>query len=71
MEIFRLYLLDPRTGGIDGFEEISSSSDAGAIAFVEALAHDVPTELWLGSRKVGRFDPPVAAPAGEPVACPA
>jgi len=31
----------------------------------------VATELWLGSRKVGRFDPPLPAPAAEPVACPA
>jgi hypothetical protein len=71
MQIYRLYLLNPRTGGIDGFEEISSSDDAGAIALVEALALDTPTELWLGSRKVGRFDPPIVVPVGEPVACPA
>ena len=57
MPIYRLYLLNPRTDGIDGFEEISSSDDAGAIALVDSLGLNVPTELWLGSRKVGRFGP--------------
>jgi hypothetical protein len=71
MQIYRLYLLNPRTGGIDGFEEISAADDSGAAALVDRLAHNVPTELWVGSRKVGRYDPPVRKPAGEPIACPA
>jgi len=69
MEIYRLYLLNPRTGGIDGFEDISSADDAGAIALAATLAPDVPTELWLGSRKVGRFDPPLPVPASDLVTC--
>jgi hypothetical protein len=71
MPIYRLYLLNPQTGRIDGFEEISSSDDAGAILLVEALAHTMPTELWVGSRKVGRFDPPLRAPPAELIAAPA
>lgn len=71
MQIYRLYLLNPRTGGIDGFEEISAADDADAATLVDRLAHKVPTELWVGSRKVGRYDPPLQAPAGVPMACPA
>jgi hypothetical protein len=71
MQIYRLYLLNPQTGGIDGFEEISAADDARAVAFVDRRAHNVPTELWVGSRKVGRYEPLLQAPAGEPVACPA
>ena len=68
MPIYRLYLLNPQTDGIDGFEEISSHDDAGAIALVGNLAHKVPTELWLGSRKVGRFGPPLKTTPAEPLA---
>jgi len=72
MQIYRLYLLNPQTGGIDGFEEISAADDTGAVALVDRLACAVPTELWVGSRKVGRYDPPLLqALAGEPMACPA
>ena len=55
MPIYRMYLLNPRSGGIDGFEEISSSDDAGAMRLAAALGHDGPRELWIGSRQIGRF----------------
>lgn len=71
MPIYRLYLLNPQTGGIDGFEEISASDDSGATSLVSDLAHTVPTEPWLGSRKVGRFDPPLRAAPAELIAAPA
>jgi hypothetical protein len=63
MPIYRLYLLDPRSGHIDGFEEVSSADDVGAICLVNDRTLSVPAELWLGSRKVARFDaPPQPAP---------
>ena len=71
MPIYRLYLLNPESDGIDGFEEISAADDRRAATLVDGLAHKVPTELWLGSRKIGRFDPPLQAPEGEPLTCPA
>jgi hypothetical protein len=71
MQIYRLYLLNPQTGGIDGFEELSAADDARAAALAGRRGHKVPTELWVGSRKIGRYDPQLRAPAGEPIACPA
>ena len=58
MPIYRLYLLDPHNGHIDGYEDISSADDVGAICLVNDRALSVPAELWLGSRKVVRFDGP-------------
>jgi len=58
MPIYRLYLLDPHTGHIDGFEDVASADDVGAICLVNDRALSVPAELWLGSRKVVRFDGP-------------
>ena len=63
MPIYRLYLLDPRNGHIDGFEDVASADDVGAICLVNDRALTVPAELWLGSRKVVHFDaPPHLAP---------
>jgi hypothetical protein len=68
MPIYRLYLLDPRNGHIDGYEDISSADDVGAICLVNDRALSVPAELWLGSRKVVRFDAPPRSAARQPMA---
>ena len=68
MPIYRLYLLDPHNGHIDGFEEVSSADDVGAICLVNDRALPVPAELWLGSRKVVRFDGPAPAAQRLPMA---
>jgi len=45
MPIYRLSLLDPHNGHIDGFEDISSADDVGAICLVNDRALSVPAEL--------------------------
>jgi hypothetical protein len=56
MPVYRLYLLDPRTERIDGFEDIASGDDDDAVRLVVTGAYPAPAELWLGSRKVRRFE---------------
>jgi hypothetical protein len=55
---YRLYLLNPRSGHIDGVEEFSSTDDVEAICLVDQRCRDVPTELWQGARKLCSFDAP-------------
>lgn len=55
MPIYRLYLLSRSHGGVEGFEQISSADDVGAICEVEARDFPRPAELWDGSRKVLYF----------------
>jgi hypothetical protein len=56
MPDYRLYLLDPHTGHIDGVEQFHTSDDVEAICMVQDRRDTIPTELWCGGRKVARFD---------------
>jgi hypothetical protein len=56
MPDYRLYLLNPHTGHIDGVDEFHSADDVEAICLTQQQGRDVPTELWCGGRKVARFD---------------
>ncbi len=65
---YRLYLLDPHSGHIDGVEEFHSADDAEAICMATQREREVPGELWCGARKVTRLDdrPPAAAALPQP-----
>jgi hypothetical protein len=58
MPDYRLYLLNPYSGHIDGVEELSSADDVGAIALATERDRGVPAELWCRGRKVCRIDAP-------------
>jgi hypothetical protein len=56
MPDYRLYLLNPHSGHIEGVEEFHSTDDVEAICLVGQQQRRVPTELWCGRSKVARFD---------------
>jgi hypothetical protein len=56
MPDYRLYLLDPQTGHIEGVEPFHTTDDVEAIRLVQDRRDTIPTELWCGGRKVARFD---------------
>lgn len=65
MPAYRLYLLDRHSGHIDRVEEMNAGDDVEAICVVQDRAGELPMELWLGGRKVRRFDarPEVSPPS--------
>lgn len=58
MPDYRLYLLNPFSGHIDGVEEVSASDDIEAICLVQNGGRKVPVELWRGGVKVVHIDAP-------------
>ena len=56
MPYYRLYMMNPHSGHIDGVEEFHSGDDVEAILLAEKGRHKVPVELWCGERKVARLD---------------
>jgi hypothetical protein len=66
---YRLYLLDPFSGHIDGVEEFHSADDVEAVCLVNQREALVPMELWCLGRKVCRFDanPETAAAFRSPI----
>lgn len=74
---YRLYLLNPHSGHIDGVEEFHSGDDVEAVCLVAQRQAAVPMELWSGGRKISRFDAlpetaaavriPASSTAAEPV----
>jgi hypothetical protein len=66
MPDYRLYLLNPHSGHIDGVEEFHSADDVEAICLSTQHDRDVPTELWCLGRKVARFDARPEAAASLP-----
>ena len=65
MPVYRLFFLDPDSGRIQGFEDVASADDVGAICLVGERPLAGPAELWLGSRKVVRLEPaPASASRG-------
>ena len=67
---YRLYRMNPESGHIDGVEEFHSGDDVEAILLVQHRRHDVPVELWRGSRKVVRLDAAPRAAVAKPRAAP-
>jgi hypothetical protein len=65
MPDYRLYLLNPDSGHIDGVEEFHSADDIEAICLIGQKPRQISTELWCGRHKVARFDadPEMAAHA--------
>ena len=62
--VYRLFFLDPDNGRIQGFEDVASADDVGAICLVNERPLPGPAELWLGSRKVIHLEAaPVPTPA--------
>ncbi|MGQ0587941.1 MAG: hypothetical protein ACT4N8_00235 [Sphingosinicella sp.] len=72
MPDYRLYLLNPFSGHIDGVEQVSASDDIEAICLVQNGGRKVPVELWRGGVKVVHIDAPPEivppAPNGAPAA---
>ena len=58
MPDYRLYLLNPFSGHIDGIEELSASDDIEAICLAQNGGRKVPVELWRGGVKVVHIDAP-------------
>ena len=56
MPDYRLYLLNPHSGHIDGVEEFHSSDHVEAICMIGQKQRPVPTELWCGRVKVAHFE---------------
>jgi hypothetical protein len=52
---YRLYLMNPASGHIDGVEEFDCADDGSAFNQSFGFAGDRPVELWCESRKVGRI----------------
>ena len=66
MPDYRLYLLDPHSGHINGVDPFHSADDVEAICLITQRAYNVPTELWSYGRKVARFDAKSEMAAGDP-----
>ncbi|MEA3011496.1 MAG: hypothetical protein QOD42_41 [Sphingomonadales bacterium] len=64
MPDYRLYLLDPRSGHIEGVEQFHTADDGEAICLVQDRRDGIPTELWCAGRKVARFDGRLETPPG-------
>lgn len=58
MPDYRLYLMNPHSGHIEGVEEFHSGDDVEAILLVQGRQRAVPVELWCGARKVIHVDAP-------------
>lgn len=57
MPDYRLYVLNPRSGHIDGVEEFHSADDVEAITLIQHReGGPAPLELWRGGQKIKRFD---------------
>jgi hypothetical protein len=68
MPDYRLYLLNPHDGHIDGVEVLRAPGDDAAIDLVQARAGPIPLELWQEGRKLlrvgGAPEMAAATPAG-------
>ena len=53
---YRLYLMNPLSGHIEGIEEFDALDDGHAFNQSFAFRGERPLELWCDSRKVGRVE---------------
>ena len=53
---YRLYLMNPVSGHIEGVEEFEAPDDGQAFNQSFAFRGERPIELWCESRKVGRVE---------------
>ena len=67
MAYYRLYLMSPRNGHIESFEELEAHDDDDAIRLVSNRPFRRPAELWTFNRKVKRFEVEAEAPARPPL----
>ena len=70
MATYRLYLLNPRTNRIEGFEEYEADGDVEAIERADRSRDRAPLELWSGCKKIHRIEG-LAQTASAPARIPA
>ena len=63
MATYRLYLLNPRTNRIQGFEEYEADGDVEAIERADRSRDRAPLELWSGCKKIHRIEAVAQSPA--------
>ena len=56
MQGYRLYFMDRFTGHIDHRRDFLAEDDADAIAIAQGWYDGNPMELWLGGRKLKRWE---------------
>lgn len=56
MDGYRLYVMDRFSGHIDHRRDFLAAGDPAAIAIAERWFDGNPMELWLGGRKVRRWE---------------
>jgi len=59
---YRLYFMDRFSGHIDNRREFLADGDAEALAIAQRWHDGSPMELWLGDRKLKRWDAEPLAP---------
>ena len=60
---YRLYFMDRFSGHIDNRREFVAESDAAALEIAQRWHDGGPMELWLGDRKLKRWEATPLAPA--------
>ena len=54
---YRIYVMD-REGRVSGPSEIvTCNTDEEAVEHARQFLDDMPVEIWLGAKRVGRLDP--------------
>ena len=71
MNGYRLYFMDRFSGHIDHRRDFLAHSDPEAIGIAEGWFDGAPMELWLGDRKLKRWDERPLAPLAGGGATPA
>lgn len=56
MGAYRLYFMDRFSGHIESCRDFFAIDDAAAIAVAAGWSTGQPMELWIGSRKLKRWD---------------
>ena len=65
MEGYRLYVMDRFSGHIDHRRDFIASDDAHAIEIAQTWYDGSPMELWLGGRKLQRWEERPLAPLAD------
>ena len=64
MEVYRLYFMDRFSGHIDHRRDFLASDDGHAVEIAQTWYAGEPMELWLGGRKLKRWEEQPLAPLG-------